>query len=73
MHVKVFILKPAGPGKAQLIVARLPIFRPIPVSPGSTLLTLAVHHRNLLGLDEFLGRVDVQLDQLPINERPRSR
>jgi Rab11 family-interacting protein 1/2/5 len=32
-----------------------------------------VFHRNLLGLDEFLGQVEVPLDDLPVYERPLSR
>ena len=30
-------------------------------------------HRNLLGLDEFLGQVEVALADVPVYERPRPR
>ncbi|ELU05121.1 hypothetical protein CAPTEDRAFT_228126 [Capitella teleta] len=34
---------------------------------------LNVFHRNLLGIDEFLGHTDIPLEQFAIYERPRSR
>ena len=34
---------------------------------------LNVYHRNLLGLDEFLGNAALPLQQFQIYERPKSR
>lgn len=36
-------------------------------------ITLTVFHRNFMGLDKFLGRVDVPLQELDIYERPRNK
>lgn len=38
-----------------------------------SLLKIVVYHRNLLGLDEFLGHLSIPLDQFQLYERPRSR
>lgn len=36
-------------------------------------IVLAVFHRNFVGLDKFLGRVEVPLQELDIYERPRNK
>jgi len=36
-------------------------------------ITLALFHRNLVGLDKFLGRVDIPLQELDIYERSRNK
>ncbi|GAB6026580.1 RAB11 interacting protein 2 (class I) [Chamberlinius hualienensis] len=36
-------------------------------------ITLTVFHRNFMGMDKFLGRVDVPLQELDIYERPRNK
>lgn len=36
-------------------------------------ITLTIFHRNFMGLDKFLGRVDVPLQELDIYERPRNK
>ena len=44
-----------------------------PLVDAQGVIHLNVYHRNLLGIDEFLGHLDVSLGQFKIYERPRSR
>ena len=52
----------------DLLFARL-----IPSQGNTADIVLTVLHRNFLGVDEFLGRVDVPLRDFDVYERPRSR
>ena len=46
-------------------------FRPLTDPQG--VVHLNVYHRNLLGIDEFLGHLDIPLEDFNIYDRPRSR
>ncbi|KAK8736815.1 hypothetical protein OTU49_004655 [Cherax quadricarinatus] len=45
----------------------------IPTHGNTAALSLTVYHRNALGLDEFLGQVQLPLSEFDVYERPRSR
>ncbi|XP_063840119.1 rab11 family-interacting protein 1-like isoform X2 [Scylla paramamosain] len=45
----------------------------IPSQGNTAALSLTVYHRNALGLDEFLGQVQLPLSEFDVYERPRNR
>ncbi|KAK4316605.1 hypothetical protein Pmani_012247 [Petrolisthes manimaculis] len=45
----------------------------IPTQGNTALVSLTVYHRNALGLDEFLGQVQLPLSDFDVYERPRNR
>ncbi|KAB0801090.1 hypothetical protein PPYR_05444 [Photinus pyralis] len=45
----------------------------IPDQGNTAVIILTVLHRNFLGVDEFLGRVEIPLNQLDVYERPKNR
>lgn len=49
------------------------IHRPIPDQGNTAEIVLTVLHRNFLGVDEFLGRVNIPLAEFDVYERPRNR
>ena len=48
-------------------------FRSIPSQGNKAELSLAVLHRNFLGVDEFLGQITLPLRDLDMNERQNIR
>ena len=47
--------------------------RQLPPAESQGKLQLNVLHRNLFGMDEFLGHVSIPLEQFQVYERPRAR
>jgi len=45
--------------------------RPIPER--DRIVKLCVYHRNLVALDDFLGQVDIALQDIQVYERPKRR
>ena len=48
-------------------------FRPIPLLGNVADISLTVLHRNFLGVDEFLGQINLPLKEFDVYERPKSR
>lgn len=46
---------------------------PIPDQGNKAEIILTALHRNFLGVDEFLGRAVIPLNELDVYERPRNR
>ncbi|XP_068207411.1 rab11 family-interacting protein 1 [Palaemon carinicauda] len=66
------------PTNAEIVAFSLSKMRPvmaraIPSHGNTAFLQLTVYHRNGLGLDEFLGQVQVPLSEFDVYERPRNR
>lgn len=45
----------------------------IPTQGNTAAVGLTVHHRNALGIDEFLGQIQIPLSEFDVYERPRSK
>jgi len=44
-----------------------------PVTERNHIVKLCVYHRNLFALDDFLGQVDIALQEIQVYERPKSK
>lgn len=57
----------------MFVILCFDVFRAIPSHGNTASLKLTVFHRNALGLDEFLGQIELPLSEFDVYERPRNR